>query len=228
MIRFLSCLFCLVFWFGLSQEKQSSGFTDINYFQGYIPLHNPDILHLIKGRPEGTLIAWNRRTNGEKQWQRRYNYPDYGVSFMVQDLKNDVLGNTLGLYGHFNFYFFKRRMMLRVGQGVMLSTNPYDKNSNPKNIAFGSQLLVSPYIMLNYRKSNLIGPLGFQSGLIFFHASNGNFKAPNTSINTISLNFGLNYDLDAKQMIYNKPLEEYETPQDFNFNLVLRLSLIHI
>ena len=228
MIRFLSCLFCLVFWFGLSQEKQSSGFTDINYFQGYIPIHNPDILHLIKGRPEGTLIAWNRRTNGEKQWQRRYNYPDYGVSFMVQDLKNDVLGNTLGLYGHFNFYFFKRRMMLRVGQGVMLSTNPYDKNSNPKNVAFGSQLLVSPYIMLNYKKSNLIGPLGFQSGLIFFHASNGNFKAPNTSINTISLNLGLNYDLDAKQMIYNKPLEVYEIPQNFRFNLVFRSGVNQI
>jgi len=212
-------------WLGFSQENPSSSFVDVNYFKGNIPLHNPDILHLIKGHPEGIILGWSHRTNGKKEWQQRYNYPDYGASFMYQDLKNDVLGNTLGFYGHFNFYFLKRRLMLRVGQGIVVASNPYDKNSNPKNIAFGSKLLGSPYLMLNYKKPNLLGPIGLQTGLVFFHASNGNFKAPNTSVNTISLNIGFNYDLDTKEVVYEEPTENFAVSKTFKYNFVLRSGL---
>ena len=179
-------------------------------------------LHLIQGHPEGTIIGWNRRTTGKKEWQQRYNYPDYGASFMYQDLKNETLGNTFGFYGHFNFYFFKRRLMFRVGSGVVAASNPYDKNSNPKNNAFGSKLLASSYLMLNYNKPRLLGPLGVQTGLVFFHASNGNFKAPNTSVNTIALNFGLNYDLDGKEAIYEAPAEYTPVSKKVKYNFVLR------
>jgi hypothetical protein len=225
MKRFLGCVFgCMVF-FGYSQEPLHSNFVDINYFKGNIPLHNTDILHLIKGHPEGVIIGWNHRTNGKKEWQQHYNYPDYGASFMYQDLKNDVLGNTLGFYGHFNFYFFKRRLMLRVGQGIVVATNPYDKNSNPKNNAFGSKLLASPYLMLNYKKLKLLGPLGFQTGFVFFHASNGNLKAPNTSVNTVSVNIGLNYELDGKEVSYETPVEFAAISKTFKYNFVLRSGI---
>ena len=177
MLRLLLCCFTISFFVGTSQERLSQTYLDINYFKGIIPLHNNDIAHLIQGYPEGVIIGWNQRTNGENDWEQRYNYPDFGASFMYQNLQNEVLGNTLGFYGHFNFYFFKRQLMLRVGQGIVFATNPYNKTSNPKNIAFGSKLLGSPYLMLNYKKPNLLGPIGVQSGLVFFHASNGNFRA---------------------------------------------------
>ena len=225
MNRFLGCFFgCMVF-FGFSQENQSSSFVDVNYFKGNIPVHNTNILHLIKGHPEGIILGWNHRTDGKKEWQQRYNYPDYGASFMYQDLKNEVLGNTFGFYGHFNFYFFKRRLMLRVGQGIVVASNPYDKNSNPKNVAFGSKLLGSPYLMLNYKKPNLLGPIGLQTGLVFFHASNGSFKSPNTSVNTISLNIGLNYDLDTKEIVYEESVEHPAVSTAFKYNFVLRSGL---
>ena len=222
MHRLLVWCFAASFFVGSSQNKLSSTYLDINYFKGTIPLHNTDILHLIQGHPEGLIIGWNHRTDGKKEWQQRYNYPDFGASFMYQDLKNEALGNTFGFYGHFNFYFFKRRLMLRVGQGIVVASNPYDKNSNPKNIAFGSKLLASPYLMLNYKKPNLLGPIGLQTGLAFFHASNGNFKAPNTSVNTISLNIGLNYDLDTKEVVYEEPIKETVIDKTFKYNFVLR------
>ena len=56
---------CMVF-FGFSQENLSSSFIDINYFKGNIPLHNPDILHLIKGHPEGVILGWNRPNKWKK------------------------------------------------------------------------------------------------------------------------------------------------------------------
>ena len=225
MKRFLGYFFGCMIFFGFSQENPSTSFIDVNYFKGYIPLHNTDILHLIQGHPEGTIIGWNHRTNGEKEWQQRYNYPDYGASFMYHDLKNETLGNTFGLYGHFNFYFFKRRLMFRVASGIVAASNPYDKNSNPKNNAFGSKLLASFYLMMNYNKPRLLGPIGIQTGLVFFHASNGNFKAPNTSVNTIALNFGLNYDLDEKKTIYEAPTEYTPVSKKVKYNFVLRTGI---
>jgi hypothetical protein len=222
MHRLLIWCFVVSFFVGSSQNKSSSTYLDINYFKGTIPLHNTDILHLIQGHPEGFIVGWNHRTNGKKEWQQRYNYPDYGASFMYQDLKNEVLGNTFGFYGHFNFYFFKRQLMLRVGQGFVVATNPYDKASNPKNIAFGSKILGSPYLMANYKKPNFLGPIGLQTGLVFFHASNGNFRAPNTSVNTIAFNIGINYDLDTKEVVYEESIKETIVDKTFKYNFVLR------
>ena len=222
MLRLLLCCFTISFFVGTSQERLSQTYLDINYFKGIIPLHNNDIAHLIQGYPEGVIIGWNQRTNGENDWEQRYNYPDFGASFMYQNLQNEVLGNTLGFYGHFNFYLFKRQLMLRVGQGIVFATNPYNKTSNPKNIAFGSKLLGSPYLMLNYKKPNLLGPIGVQSGLVFFHASNGNFRAPNTSVNTISFNMGINYDLDAKGVNFKQYKEIPVISKALKYNFVLR------
>ena len=41
-------------------------------------------------------------------------------------MKNDVLGNNFSLYAHYNFYFLKRHLMFRIGQGMAHNTNPYD------------------------------------------------------------------------------------------------------
>ena len=38
--------------------------------------------------------------------------------------KNDILGNNYTLYAHYNFYFLKRNLMLRIGQGLAFKTNP--------------------------------------------------------------------------------------------------------
>ena len=56
MKQILSFFLCLCFSLALSQEKQSSTSIDVNYFKGNIALHNDDILHLIKGHPEGLIL----------------------------------------------------------------------------------------------------------------------------------------------------------------------------
>jgi len=116
-----------------------SSYFDIHYFKGNIALHNDGILHLIQGRPEGFIASWNKKTYGYNSWEERYNFPDYGVSFSYQNLKNETLGNAYSLYAHYNFYFFKRLLSLRIGQGIGYNTNPYDKETNFKNIADGSK-----------------------------------------------------------------------------------------
>ena len=208
-----------------AQDNAKQSYFDLNVFRGNIALHNNDILGLITGHPEGFILSWNKKTFGEKDWQQRYNYPDYGASLIYQNLKNEVLGNTTGLYAHYNFYFLNRKLMFRVGQGLAHTSNPYDRVGNPKNIAFGSRLLSSTYVMLNYKKEHIFGKLGLQAGLSLIHYSNANVKAPNTSINTIALNIGVTYNLDGENPEYISNLSDERFTEPIRYNLAFRSGI---
>ncbi|MCA0133334.1 acyloxyacyl hydrolase [Winogradskyella sp. D23] len=208
-------------------QKASETYLDLNYFTGNIALHNTDILHLISGRPQGFIFSWNKKTFGDEAWEQRYNFPDYGASFIFQDLVDERLGDNFGLYAHYNFYFFKRHLSLRVAQGIAYNTNPYDKTKNPKNIAFGSRFLSSTYLMINYKKDNVFRRIGVQGGLSLIHYSNANVKAPNTSINTIALNVGLTYDLSQseRELIYNENEQGKTYTEPIRYNLAFRTGI---
>jgi Lipid A 3-O-deacylase (PagL) len=209
-----------------AQEQKNSSYIDVNYFRGNIALHNNSILHLIKGHPEGIIIAWNKKTFGHQDWEQRFNYPDYGLSFIYQDLKNDILGNNYAFYGHYNFYFFKRNLMFRIGQGLAFTSNPYDKIDNHKNIAFGTKFMSGTYLMLNYKKERVFDRLGLQAGLTLTHYSNANVKAPNTSINTIALNIGVTYNLAEEELEYvNTISKEEKFTQPIKYNVVFRSGM---
>ncbi|WP_121908627.1 acyloxyacyl hydrolase [Ulvibacter antarcticus] len=215
-------LFCCASLF--SQEvKETSFFVDANYFYGSIVRHNKDISHLVKGHPEGVIISYNRETFGQERWEQVYNYPDYGFSFVYQDTESEILGDNFGLYGHYNFYFLKRNLFLRIGQGIAYNTNPFDKEKNPKNNAYGSSFLSSTYVMLNYNKQHIFEGFGIQAGLSIVHYSNANVKAPNSSTNAITFNLGLQYEIDSEEpseYIEKKKYESYTEP--IALNIVLR------
>ena len=215
-------MFCLLSFFGFSQGKQESSYFDVNYFKGNITLHNDDVLHLITGHPEGVILSWNKKTFGHNDWEQRFGYPDYGVSFTYQNLKNDVLGNNYALYAHYNFYMLKRNLILRFGQGLAFTTNPYDKVNNHKNIVFGSSIMSSTYMMLNYKKERIIDRFGLQAGFSLIHYSNANVKAPNTSINSITLNVGVIYSLGEEDPEFIKTITNEKFTQPIKYNLVFR------
>src|SRR5690606_34777900 len=160
----LALLFC----FGLNaqqDDKAYASYIDLSYFYGNISKHNGDILHLITGHPEGYLLSWNRKTYGHKEWEQLYNYPEYGASMTYHNFKNPYMGTNTAFYGHYNFFFLNRQLMFRVGQGVAIASKPYDKEDNYRNVAFGSTLLSSTYLMLNYKKERIFKRFGLQAGL---------------------------------------------------------------
>ncbi len=197
---------------------------DANAFYGSVILHNPDISHLISEHPSGLILSYNRKTFGAEEWQQWYNYPDLGASFIYQDMNNAILGKNYGLYAHFNFYFLKRYLQFRIGQGVAYTTNPYDKNDNFRNNAYGSRFLSSTYLMLNFHKDNLYEGLGFKAGISVVHYSNANVRAPNTSTNTLALSVGLIYQLDQEDSEYIHR-EKQKITEPFRFNLVFRTGI---
>lgn len=216
-------LFIALFSVGCFAQQKSKIVIDANQFYGSIALHNNSIAHLISAHPAGFILSYNKKTFGDEAWEQLYNYPDLGYSFIYQDMNNSTLGKNYGAYAHYNFYFFKRNVQLRVGQGIAYTTNPYDKVTNFRNNAYGSDILSSTYAMVNYHKENIYKGLGFKAGLTLVHYSNANFKAPNTSTNTIALNAGLTYDLDGgKKIPYKTITDTTNYNQPIHLNVAFR------
>ena len=207
----------------LLEEKNE---LEVDYFYGNIVEHNTDIGHLITGHPEGFLITYNRKTYGKEEWERHYNFPDYGASFMYQDMKNTYLGKHIGAYIHYNFYFLNRHLMFRVAQGISYNPNPYDAITNYENIAYGTHILTSTYLLLNYKKENLLQGLGIHGGISVTHYSNGNFKAPNKSTNTFAVNVGVNYLFEAEEKkVYAEEKEVLSYSEPLHLNFIFRGGL---
>lgn len=222
-LLYLVVLLCFCFGFSQELEVPKVYTLDINPFYGSILLHNPDISHLITDHPAGLILGVSRKTFGQKEWEADFGYPDTGYTFIYHNTNNPTLGDHYGLYGHYNFYFFKRNVQLRVAHGLAYNTNPYDKEDNFRNNAYGSHILSSTLLMMNYQKENLVAGLGVNAGLSFIHYSNANFKAPNTSTNTFSVNFGLTYNLDhGASFEYLRPESTGKTTEPIRYNLVLR------
>ena len=209
-----------------AQQHEEYGSIEISNFRGNILKHSDYIGHLITGHPEGFLISYNRKTFGKNEWEQAYNYPDYGVSFQYQDFENKHLGKGLALGIHYNFYFLRRHLVFRISQGLGMTTNPFDKETNYKNSAFGSRLMSSNLFLLNYKKENIIGRLGIHAGLMFTHFSNGRIKSPNSGINTYAVNFGINYNVgDRREYIKGDSLASIKYSEPIRYNFVFRTGV---
>ncbi|WP_323788414.1 acyloxyacyl hydrolase [Psychroserpens sp.] len=224
---YLTIFLSLCCGFLFSQEQNDNIFTlDAHLFYGSVVEHNSDIAHLITEHPTGLILSFNKKTYGFKDWESRFNYPDWGFSFIYQDMKNDILGENYSLYAHYNFYFLKRHLNLRLGQGIAYNSNPYDKEANFKNNAYGSHLLSTTYLMFNYKKEKLFKGFGLQAGISVIHYSNANIKAPNTSTNTFVFNVGANYMLDYEnEPEYIPSTEDKKFKENIKYNVAFRTGI---
>lgn len=207
-------LICLV---SLSQT------LDATYFSGNIVRHNKDISHLITHHPEGLILSYSRQTTEEDGWAKAYNYPALGTSLLINSFKNKFIGFNVGVFGHYNFYFLNRKIVFRIAQGFALTEKKYNKSENYRNVIFGSRVLASTYMMLNYHHPMLWKRWGFKTGCTFIHYSNGSFKSPNKGINTVNINFGLTYALNTNNKTSAEKLPPHLTPNE-NIRYQFKLS----
>jgi len=212
-----------------SQEKELKPVSlEVDYTYGSILEHNPDIEHLITGHPTGFILTYNRKTYGFNEWERRYSYPDWGFTMTYQDMHNEYLGENLSVYGHINWYFYNRNLVVRLGQGITYANSPYDRETNYINNAYGSSILSATFLKANFVKENIWKGLGVHAGVSLLHYSNANFKAPNNSTNTFAFNAGVSYLLDHENFpeyitAEDPPSSSYAEP--IKYNLVFRMGV---
>ncbi|MBG7631667.1 MAG: acyloxyacyl hydrolase, partial [Bacteroidetes bacterium] len=116
------------------------------------------------------------------------------------------------------------QLILRAGIGLAYNTNPYDKETNNKNTAFGSAINSSTYFKLYYQREYILGNLGVTAGLTFVHASNSNVKSPNSGVNVWAITAGLNYNLSPKEktITFKPPIDTLKVTEPIKINLVVR------
>jgi hypothetical protein len=200
-------------------HAQNKGEIEVDLTRGQILLHKKHVAHLITGHPQGFFVNYNFKADGSKEWHHAYNYPDWGLNFHYLNLGNEHLGNVLALGAHYNFYFLNRHLVLKIGQGIGFTTNPYDKDTNYKNVAFGSRLMSNNLYALTFKKQNIIDKIGFQAGFSLSHFSNARLKAPNSGINNFLFHVGLNYNFDKIEI--NKAVRDSLNAIDYKENIKL-------
>ena len=203
-----------------AQQKDTYA-VEISFLRGNVLPHGEDIYHLIKGHPDGLMLSFLTKTHGSEEWQKEYDFPDYGGYFLYQDFKSYQLGVTYAAGALYNFYFLNRHLQIRLAQGIAVTTNPYDKVANSKNKAFGTQILDNTNIGVNYTNQNLFKHIGINAGILFTHYSNARVKSPNSGINTYMLNLGVTYNFDEESAIKNDTIKtdfkNYRQPIHYNF-----------
>lgn len=218
----LVLFFCLAATYSFSQvEKNHTTAFQINALSGFILDHSPNITHLIQAPTQGFMASWERQTYGVKEWQRAYNYPSYGASFIAQDMGSEALGKVYSVHADYRFFFLNRKLNLQIGSGLGYVTNPFHPERNPKNYAYGSKIIGSFYAGLHFRKDHIFNsPFGIQAGAFLMHYSNGKTKSPNTSTNNYGIQLGISYALDKEMPDFNRqPLADF-TPEGIKFNLL--------
>ena len=224
-MKYICNLFLIITVFATAQEKSETTAIDASFLTGNVLIHSKDVAALT-GHPAGVLLNFSRKSFGKFEWQRAYNYPDYGAYFLYQDFKNPFLGKNYAVGAHYNFYFLKRSLSLDIGQGIAYITNPYNKETNNKNKAFGSPIIANINLSLQYKKEHIIDNFGLQAGFIFTHFSSGRFKAPNSGINTFNVNLGINYNFDKPQKyIIDSTDCKINYRENLKYNVVLRAGV---
>ena len=220
---FIAILF--LFSKGNAQETMMGSRTfETDFFYGMPIEHDKKLNNAIQGNSFGVLVSWNKVTTEPSEFNKLYNYPERGYSFIYQDFNSTVLGEAIGAYRHFTYNLTPKKdnpLKLTTAFGLGYATKKYDAVTNNQNIAIGSHLLVSAYLKLQYYQLLLNDKLKLNLGASLLHFSNVALKSPNLGINTVSLHVGLNYQLAEPTL---QPSTKMETlaPQPIHLNVVLR------
>jgi hypothetical protein len=221
------CFFVFYLCFQIIFSQNSNPFSvEASLLKGNTMAHTEDMYHLINGHPDGFMLSFLQKTNGSKEWHQAYNYPDYGAYFLYQNFRSEPLGENYAVGAMYNFYFLNRKLQFKLSQGIAVNTNPYDKETNSKNKAFGSRVMDNTNIGLSYDNQTLFKNVGFHAGILFTHYSNGRIKSPNSGLNTYSMNVGVNYNFNndyVRQVDTAAVRKSYRQP--IHYNVIFRTGI---
>lgn len=167
-----------------------------SYYWGTIFKHNSLFLPDVTQKSHAFELAISKQTNGEKPWQRRWNYPQLGAAFfMARFGDNEVFGNAYAVIPYVKFWLKRSKpvdLYFRAGMGLGYITRPFDYVENPDNNVIGSKINNCTQFSLG-ADFKINRELSLFSALNFTHFSNASFQAPNLGINYIAFSGGFRY-----------------------------------
>ena len=135
-------------------------------------------------------------TNGLKEWQQFYRYPQVGISLIYGNFGNQaILGENISILPNLSL-FIKRNhrfyYQLKMGMGFSFFNKPYSLSNNTENIVIGSHITNISALSLNICK-NINKNIVLSGGVSVFHFSNGHYQLPNVGLNLPCFNISIKY-----------------------------------
>jgi len=205
-------LFLGIFSF-LGVSLQSQSFSDKLYFTiqpeyATLVAHHEELKALSLYNFPNLELNIYKQTVGQAEWEKRWNYPQSGISLYYNALSNKkVYGEAFAIMPFQSFTFFRypkheQRLMIAAGLGYL--TKPYDSIKNPQNIAIGSHLNFSAKFQYSFLY-RFFPNFGMSFGTSFGHFSNGATAYPNWGINVWSFSTGMHFKINRKPLQLSVP-----------------------
>ena len=186
-------------------------FLSLQYYRGPVFDHRKIGSLLNFGMPYDFSLQYWFQTDGRKQWEMLYKYPQLGFSVHYVDFDTKFFGKAVSgaalvkfVLKQNNFFSFK----IDLQSGIAYITKPFDKDDNIYNALIGSHvnffLTAGPEFEF-FRSKNIF----LSGGFSFTHFSNGSTQLPNLGINLMEWHAGVNYRLTPSQ-----ERRTYAYPQD--------------
>jgi len=206
----------------IAQNEKDSSSSEVYFgfktLYGYVWSHHKFMEHLTERHFSAYEFNLGKQTNGNEDWQRIYNYPEYGLSFWYSNLGNSqYLGNAYGVFPYIKLPYINNKKLdfgFRLGCGLGYLSKHFERLENYKNNAIGSHInvLIDIKLNLNYK---VYKNLFLSCGIGITHFSNGAVKMPNRGINIPSINLGLNYYLHEKQFLKPETAIQNKSKNEF-------------
>jgi len=143
-------------------------------------------------------LQYLKQTTGEKEWERNFNYPTYGIGiYSANFFDNKGFGTPIAIYGVLRAPF-KRwgglSLNYDTGFGLTFNWKSFNPTANNFDISLGARetVFIDLGINLKYR---LTDRLDLSLGYSFTHFSNGALKVPNFGLNTFAPKVSVEYNL---------------------------------
>ena len=193
-----------------------------SYYWGTIFKHSSKFGPDVTQKSHGFELSISKVTKGDKEWQRKLNYPEIGGAlFMARFGDNEIFGNAIAIIPYGKFWLKRSSVVdwyFRVGFGLGYISKPFDYVDNPTNNVIGSKInnctQFSTGVDFKVNKE-----LTLFTGLNFTHFSNASFQTPNLGINYLAFSGGFRYLPNATKGGYNQaPVSRPVQKNFFRFN----------
>lgn len=137
-----------------------------------------------------------KQTLGKQEWEKLFNYPQYGIGFFAYDfLDNKQMGSPFAIYGIYNAkikQWGKLKWYHDINFGISFNSIPFSNEKNYINTSVSTQ--TNMFISLG---TGLYYEIGrhFDLGLNvkFNHLSNGAIRIPNKGLNSVAPQLSIVY-----------------------------------
>ena len=98
-------IFFLLFTVLVNSQTETIRHNNIqtDFFFGRPIEHDKKLKDAIDGNSYGILLSYNAINTKNTTFNKLYNYPERGFSFLYQNFNSDVLGEVFGGYRHYNY-----------------------------------------------------------------------------------------------------------------------------